>query len=226
MSGPSGSTGLDLSKEPHQSILKRIDIGLMTGLVALLLSFVGIMTSRATFKMNQETQKARVMPIIDIDLGYDTSGAPLTFSVKLDNVGVGLADIRSVEAFVNGEPGNESTFQSAVMSPRMTEWAEVINGEAVNYLRAGDSVVTHSNVIKNPFQARANEYFSGKLGVPLSGADIKVCYCSVFEDCWTVSFVDRKPPEPTKSCGINGAPKDVFEEWRETRNTASADQDN
>ena len=71
MSDPSETTGIDLSKKPDKSILKRIDIGMTTGLAALLLSFVGIMTSRATFNMNQETQKARVLPIIDVDLGYE-----------------------------------------------------------------------------------------------------------------------------------------------------------
>ena len=225
MALPPGSND-GTGSRPAAALLKRIDIGLTTGIIAVFVAFMSLLVARTQTQMAQETQKAQILPIIDIDLGYNTSGSPLTLSVNLDNVGVGLADIRSVEAFVNGEPADETTFKSSVMSPNMSDWADVVDGESVNYLRAGDSVITHSYVISNPYQARANDYFSGKLGVPLAGADIEVCYCSVFEDCWTIRFVDRKPPEPTKTCGVEGAPKDVFEAWRETRNAASADQDN
>ena len=84
MSGPSETTGIDLNKNPHKSLLKRIDIGLMTGLCALMLSLVGVVTSRASFKMAQDTQKARVLPIIDIDMGYEnvTHRSHIAFVVR------------------------------------------------------------------------------------------------------------------------------------------------
>ena len=229
MSVPPGTTDVDdttgLPRTPARELLKRIDIGLMTGLAALLLSFVGILTSRATFKMNQNTQKASVMPIIDVDLAYNTSGEPLTFSAKLDNVGVGLADIRRVSAFVNGEPATEADFQAAVMSPNMKAWATPVDGEAVNYLRAGESTTPLRFVIRNAFQARAGDYFDGKLGVPLAGADLEVCYCSVFDDCWVVRHIDRAPPAPVVSCGVDGPAQDVFQDWREQRIRAAANEE-
>ena len=217
MTLPPGSTDDDLSdgKMPARALLKRIDIGLTTGLLALLLSFVGILTSRATFKMNQETQKARVLPVIDIDMGYNTSGAPLTYTLGLENVGVGLADIRRLSVFVDAEPATgEEQFRDAVMSPRMAAWARTRDGEAVNYLRAGDRTTPIQFVIENAFQARAGEYFESN---PAPRAEVEVCYCSAFDDCWTVRHHDRRAPQAVDSCGTTGAVQDDVQGWRDAR---------
>ena len=39
--------GVDPVKQPHKSLLKRIDIGLLTAILALLISFIGIITAYA-----------------------------------------------------------------------------------------------------------------------------------------------------------------------------------
>ena len=62
--------GVDPAKQPHKSLLKRIDIGLLTAILALLISFIGIITAYAAHQLEEKTQKAEVLPIIDIDLGY------------------------------------------------------------------------------------------------------------------------------------------------------------
>ena len=74
---PTGSANSTGSK-PATALLKRIDIGLTTGIVAVFVAFLSLLVARTQTKMAQETQKAQILPIIDIDLGYNTSGSPLT----------------------------------------------------------------------------------------------------------------------------------------------------
>jgi hypothetical protein len=205
--------GLDLEKQPHKSILKRIDIGLMTGLTALLLSFVGILTSRATFKMNQETQKARVLPIIEIDMGYENIGdrSNAVFVTRLSNVGAGLAHVQRVVPTQNGAPVETiQAFDDAIMNRRMrSNVGFPVATAATGYLRAGESVEPR----KYRMGAAGSElgaYLRGDYGPPLDGLDLEVCYCSVFDDCWTVKYLDRKLPEPVNSCGIDDVPVDAF----------------
>jgi len=210
------TTGINLEKQPHKSILKRIDIGLMTGLCALAISFVGILTSRATFKMNQETQKVRVLPIIDIDMGYENIGnrSEAIFVTRLTNVGAGIADIQRVVPLQNGEPVETiQAFDDAIMNRRMrNNVGYPITSEATGFLRAGQSIEPRRYRM-GAAGSELGAYLRGQYGTPLDGLDLEVCYCSVFEDCWTVKYLNRQKPKPVNSCGIDETPVDYFQNY-------------
>lgn len=215
MTVPPGSTD-DIASTPAKALLKRIDIGLMTGLTALLLSFVGILTSRATFKMNQETQKARVLPIIEVDMGYESIGdrSEAIFVTRLTNVGAGLAHVQRVTPTQNGAPVETiQAFDDAIMNRRMrNNVGYPIATAATGYLRAGQSVEPRRYRM-GAAGSELGAYLRGEYGPPLDGLDLDVCYCSVFEDCWTVKYLDRKLPKPVDSCGIDDVPVDAFQNY-------------
>ncbi|MDB2439109.1 hypothetical protein N9W89_10365 [Hellea sp.] len=216
MDVPPGSTDENQISSPSKSLLKRIDIGLMTGLCALLISFVGIMTSRATYKMNQETQKARVLPIIDIDMGYENIGnrSEAIFVTRLTNVGAGIADIQRVVPLQNGEAvATIRDFDDAIMNRRMrNNVGYPIASAATGFLRAGNSIEPRRYRM-GAAGSELGAYLNGQFGTPLDGLDLEVCYCSVFEDCWTVKYLDRQKPKPVKNCGIDKAPVDYFQTY-------------
>lgn len=236
MTDPEPTRGIDLSKEPHRSILKRIDIGLITGLCALLISFVGIVTSRASFKMNQETQKARVLPIIDIDMGYikkpDAKGMMKDyFEINLNNVGAGIAHVQSVtpvrishiaddKPSVGGLPiENYEVFEASIMTGRMRSWATLTEKPATGYIRAGESI-TPSSYYMGAAERDLSAYLRGEWGPPMLDLNLEVCYCSVFDDCWIVNYADRAKPKPINSCGIDDVPNDMFQNYIDQRLTA------
>jgi len=215
--------GMDVSKQPHKSLLKRIDIGLLTAVLALIISFVGIITSYATYKLEEATQKAEVLPIIDIDMGYlskieTTSNTNRRyFEVTLNNVGAGLAHIQSVTPTINGEVVTDhDAFDEAIMTGRMRGWATLTERPSTGYVRAGDGVTPVSYRMGGA-EGDLNAYLRGTWGTPMDGLDVSVCYCSVLDDCWTVSFLDRKSPERTRSCGIGETTIDVFQDYIDQR---------
>ena len=222
MTEETDKVGDDITVTPHKSLLKRIDIGLLTGLCALLISFVGILTTRATFKMNQATQKVRVLPIIDIQMGYtkraDESGDVRDyFDVTLSNVGAGIAHIQSVVPSANGEPlDTYQAFEDTIMTRRMRSWATLTEAASTGYLRAGDTMKPSSYKIGGS-SGELQAYLRGQWGAPLDGLDLKVCYCSVFDDCWTVSYAGRKSPEPVSSCAIGETTNDRFRDYIDER---------
>ncbi len=201
---------------PARALLKRIDIGLTTGILALFLSFVGIMTSRATFKMNQETQKARVLPIVQIDLGYEDIGdrSEARFVARLTNVGAGLAHVQRVVPLQNGEPVETiREFDDIIMNRRMrNNVGYPITDAATGFLRPGASVTPRAYRM-GAAGSELGAYLRGKFGPPLDGLDLEVCYCSVFEDCWTVHHADRAMPTSVDSCGMTDTPIDYFQTY-------------
>lgn len=216
MAVPPGSTDEDQISSPSKSILKRIDIGLMTGLCALLISFVGILTSRATFKMNQETQKARVLPIVDINMGYENIGnrSEAIFVTRLTNVGAGIADIQRVVPLQKGDPIETiQEFDDAIMNRRMrNNVGYPVTSGAAGYLRAGRSIEPRRYRM-GAAGSELGAYLRGEYGTPLDALDLEVCYCSVFDDCWTVKYLDRQKPKPVHSCGIDETPVDYFQNY-------------
>lgn len=208
--------GVDPEKAPNKALLKRIDIGLTTGLIAVTIAFISLLTSRSQAKLALETQKARVLPIIAVDMGYENVGdrRNAVFVVRLNNLGAGLANIRRVVPLKNGEPiADIADFDAAIMNRRMrSNVGYPAVSHAAGYLRAGDS--------REPRRYRMGAagselgaYLRGDYGPPLGGLDLDVCYCSVFDDCWSVRHSSRIPPKPVKSCEVDGAPVDYFQTY-------------
>jgi len=205
---------LDALEEAKTGLFKRIDVGLMTGLAALFISFVGVITSRASFKMNQETQKVRVLPIIDVEMGYVFKEENKRyFELVLNNVGAGIAHIQRIEPVQNGEPLTEYLqFEDATMNRRMRGWATLTEKPGAGYIRAGDSLSPHSMRIGGG-ESDVNPYLRGQYGVPFENLDVEVCYCSVFDDCWETSWLRTAEPKPVAQCITGDEPIDRFADY-------------
>ena len=55
---------------PSKSLLKRIDIGLITAVCAVFISFLALIVAKKEIDIAVQAQKASILPIIDINLGY------------------------------------------------------------------------------------------------------------------------------------------------------------
>lgn len=215
MAVPPGSND-GTGNKPAAALLKRIDIGLTTGVVAVFIAFMSLLVARAQTKMSLEAQKASVLPIIDIDLGYEniSDRSNAVFAVRLNNVGAGIAHIQKVVPLQNGQPILDvDTFDLAVMNGRMRSNAGYPStASAAGFLRAGETV-TPRRYRMGAAGSELGAYLRGEFGTPMDGVNVEVCYCSVFKDCWTVKYLDRKLPTPVKTCGIEDAPVDMFQTY-------------
>lgn len=216
MTIPIGSTDKSQVGRPARALLKRIDIGLTTGIVAVLVAFLSLIVARDQTLLAQDTAKAAVLPIISLDVGYENIGDRnnSAFVVRLNNVGAGLAHIQSVVPTQHDEPIETiQAFDDAIMTRRMRGNVGFPNvTAAAGYLQAGESLVPR-HYRMSAAGSELNAYLRGQFGTPLDGLDVDVCYCSVFEDCWTVSYAKRETPKPVKSCKIANAPIDYFQNY-------------
>lgn len=202
---------------------KRVDIGLVTGVSAVIVSIMALFVSRAQMMSYQRTQKAAVMPVIDIDMGYMVDGEGKDyFEISLNNAGSGVAYIQRVKVTQNGEPFEDyAAFEDAIMTRRMRSWAKLTARPASGYLRSGERIVPR-RYFMGAARTDLPAYLRGEWGAPVDGVDVTICYCSVFEDCWTKAFLDRKRPQPVESCGAGDVPDDDFLTYIMQRKTALA----
>ena len=222
MTTPTGTTEESQVTRPAKALLQRIDIGLTTGIIAVLIAFLSLLVAQSQTKMALQAQKASVLPIIDIDMGYvkktEANGKPMNFfDVTLNNVGAGIAHVQTVTPLQNGQPITDyKVFENAIMTPRMRGWAQLTEAPAAGYLRAGDSI-TPASYRMGAAGGDLSAYLRGEWGSPIDGIDISVCYCSVFDDCWTVDYLSRKTPKAVSTCGIKDSVKDGFQSFTDQR---------
>ena len=207
---------------PSKSLLKRIDIGLTTAVCAVFISLIALVVSVKEISIAERVGKAEVLPIIDIDFGYvpksDEKGhRKQYFEVALSNVGAGIAHIQTVSVSQKGkEITNYNAFEESIMTGRMRSWSTLIEKPSAGYLRAGEAVYPVSYRLGGA-EKDLSAYLRGVWGTPLDKVNVHVCYCSVFQDCWTVNYLDRKVPQSVASCGIDDEVKDVFQDFIDQR---------
>lgn len=125
-------------------------------------------------------------------LGYGTGNAGgsdgSAIEMRLSNDGVGPAKIEAIELKWNGSAKRDAfDFLKACCryeaEPDNRLWTDVVAGRV---LRAGETI-TFLTLPRTPKDAAAWEQLNAARLSPRLGID--VCYCSVFDQCWTEDVV-------------------------------------
>ena len=202
---------------PHSTGNRRLD--LVLPIAALFVSFLSILIAwhhseimRDLVHQNERIVEAESLPYLQIytsDLAADGRTPELRLSVQ--NEGVGPARIAEVTMIVNGQPVPDfNTLLDRCCAPGLLQasvsgakqFRGLRNGEVVmsklrdRMIRPGDSV----DAIEWPVTP-ANQPIIDKVKAALlsPAANLSICYCSVFDDCWTRTDEDRRPT-PVKQC--------------------------
>jgi len=198
---------------PSKEVITRIDLGLLTGAIAAWIALLALFATYKQIQMAKDTQKAAVMPIVQVDMGYQYKESPYTFEVKLSNVGVGIAYVQRVRALINDESIQDYTvLQDAVMNGRMRGNAVLLETNAAGYLPAGESITPWVYNWGKSVNGRSEieAYLRGQFGAPMDGVAIEICYCSLLDDCWVTNTDNTAKPTSVKSCGKDNAQDDFF----------------
>lgn len=167
-------------------------------LSALLLSVCGVFIAIYEAALVRRQQRASVWPYVEVSASLTRERIEL----RVQNTGVGPAQVRAAAVSQDGETRKG--------------WADLIRGAGVGPLE----VDTYYSLIRGrvlPRDSSPEVIFrlteEGGVAAPaliallrremLEGRlDVEVCYCSVFEECWTSSLQDvlrRSRGEPASS---------------------------
>ncbi|MEO7276825.1 MAG: hypothetical protein ABIW33_02235 [Sphingomicrobium sp.] len=177
----------------HSSGVKWFDLSL--GLLALFISFISIFIAwhhseimRELVHQNELLVEAESLPYVQLSASARTGGGAALNAV---NEGVGPARIVTAEVSVDGKPvGTIDELAQACCgaSARADFAASSLEGRMV---RPGDTV---------PYIE-----ISGASALQSRRIATTLCYCSVFDDCWTAVSHDPTP-NPVKSCVVPAHP--------------------
>lgn len=207
----------------HATGNRRLD--LILPVAALFVSFVSIFIAwhhgeimRDLVHQNERIVEAESLPYLEIytsDLAADERTPELRLTVQ--NEGVGPARIAEVVMSVNGQPVSDfNTLVDHCCAPGLLQAAKagdkqfrgLRNGEVVmsklrdRMIRPGEAVDSFEWPITD-----ANRPTVEKLKAALisPAANLSVCYCSVFDDCW-VRTDENRLPVAVKECPVASVP--------------------
>ena len=175
-------------------------------LVSLISLWVGVRTEQANSKMvdaNYRMVAAASWPFLQLDSGNgDENGHP-TISLALQNAGVGPAKIRTFELFWKGKayPNAKALLEACCASQQKVSWAVSTTPPKNFVLRAGDS----RRFLGFPLAADNVEMWKQFDRVRFSELSYRVCYCSVFDECWVTQLTSLKA-QPVKQCPVPAIP--------------------
>ena len=177
---------------------RRRDIGDIASFVAVALSMLALATSAyQSMLMRDQTQlmqvqsRASVWPSISIGENDTHTPTEDMFAWRVDNNGVGPAKIESVEVSLDDKPYRNWKTVAAVLAPDRPFHAAQ---SSINGLVLPPSLNRETTVemVKLTERELALAFHNAQ-----SRFKIHICYCSVYDDCWSTNINDRtKTPSP------------------------------
>lgn len=207
----------------HRTGNRRLD--LVLPVAALFVSFVSIMIAwhhsevmKDLVYQNERIVEAESYPYVDIstsDLEEDRNTP--AFRLTVQNQGVGPARIAEVEMTVHGQPVPDfKTLIDHCCAPGLLQTSKR-GTKQLSAIRNGDVIQSslRDRMIR-PGEAvdivdwRANSANQATIDLLRNGfasdvVNMSICYCSVFDECWTRTDVGNRPV-PVKQCPISKVP--------------------
>lgn len=195
---------------PHGTGFHWLDISL--ALSAFIISLVSVWLAIHNGRTMERLVAANSYPNLDIEFDntfdfQDGQGTRPALHLYLENSGIGPARLRSIELGFAGKPAANlhalldlcCTREPAGSLPKTSGWTS--GDERGAMIQAGRSLTLFAwpQAPGEPRWTRLNDLrVHGQI-------DIRVCYCSVFDECY-VRDRARREPERSRACPTAAAP--------------------
>ena len=190
------------------SILQTIPavVGIFIATVAL---FAALNESDAVRKQ----QQAAVWPHVQVDRSNISTDTNIGVKITVSNRGIGPARIRSAEVTLDGDPFTSWNGVFEQLSPGAEGFfprSDSHVGTSVLVPGSDVTVIDLDTVVFNQFDLDSMDDIATREeteqailafrdALTADRFEMTLCYCSVFDDCWQVSNVQRDPA-PVKVC--------------------------
>ncbi len=193
--------------------MKRVDTNTVVAVAALLTSVVAVWVAFDESRVQRRSQRASFMPILEVEASLQGSSDAhaASASIYVRNAGTGVAFIESAELQIDGEAVDDyQTLATALFSPPLAALADLSWETLRGYIRPEETKSAlvfrwpPTDAARSLFQA----YMGSDLGANVERFTLRLCYCSVFDECWRSSSGSVDRPRPVASCG---EPRDAIE---------------
>ncbi|WP_100643587.1 hypothetical protein [Alteromonas facilis] len=176
----------------------KLNLETLAAVTAIIVSVAALFVAWDQSQVMRAQQHASVWPIVDVDMTIDADESSLYIALEAVNLGVGPALLKSSSLSINGQAIETfEEFDNLALVPELQGTRRIFSSPLRGIMGAGQSKTilrisweqTEEN--KAAFVKLASKY----IGDDAADIDVGVCYCSVFDKCW--SFNEDSNSEPT-----------------------------
>ena len=179
--------GPEIEKHRHKTGHSHVD--LILGSLAVLMSIVSIFIAVHHGQTMEKLVEANSWPNISYNTGNELPGQPQTITLSVRNTGVGPARIDSFEVFYEDKPvANFAQLLAACCDAKSRNFSVSLVRDEVLPARDDIDFATFAAAQTTPAIWQA-------LNLKRFGVRVRVCYCSVFDECWVK---DSRVPRPAR----------------------------
>ena len=179
-----------------ETTASRSRLAQISALTALGISALALAVGAYQTRLMQTQARASVWPYLISGFNYSDYGDRQGFELHIQNNGVGPAIVQSTVVTFDGKP--------------IKHWNDVIaalmkdhKGETAHASFAGLHGIVVPPSTNRETDVPAIRTTDAALGAALYEATnrlgVDICYCSIYDDCWTSHWLQRKP-EKVSSC--------------------------
>ena len=170
---------------------------LLIGAGVLLISAVSVFVAFSANRTQERMLAASVWPSLVFGTSDAAQDGSAQLSIDLLNRGVGPARVRWAEVLYDGKPvSGPSALLAACCGARdTTSDASIVSSAIQHRVIGADEWIQAMRVTPSSTSPAIYE----ALGRSLPGVGMRLCYCSVLDECWLLDS-KRDEPEPVRDC--------------------------
>lgn len=165
---------------------RRLDTVL--GLAAIVMSATSVGVALHHGRIMEKLVEANTWPVLTFDSSNtDDTGKARLLRFSVQNGGIGPTRIETFQVFVKGKPVHDSRelLKTCCGLEHVSRLTSTVRGtvlparETLGFLKVDAEVVG-----KEVFEKLESQRYT---------VDVRACYCSVFDECWTLDSRERHP---------------------------------
>lgn len=170
---------------------------------AILVSVAALFVAWDQSSVMRAQQHATVWPMVEAEFTIDREEGGQFISFDLTNVGVGPALLRYAEIQVNGEAITDfATLSERILVEGLRDSNQLRASSMSGVLGAGKArtALKISWPRNDEFDDAFHRLSLKFIGDDSPEVDVVLCYCSVFEQCWTIRKNANADPRQVEQC--------------------------
>jgi len=176
---------------------RRFRLDFVIAFFALLISTIAALASVYQTRVISQQLSATVWPY----LNFDNTFGPQSVSISLTNYGLGPALVRSAEMTLNGKHvGSWDDVIDAYV--QLTRRMHLKARTQISDANLDASVVLSAGVSRRLLDVRTSPAAIRAVRTIARETSLRVCYCSLLDQCWEIISGQKGSPAPRSSCPI------------------------
>ncbi|MEE4208466.1 MAG: hypothetical protein V2I43_04270 [Parvularcula sp.] len=197
--------------------MKKVDTNMVVAVAALVTSVVAVFIAWDESRLMRKSQAASFMPILETRPSFNLSSDQLSLEITIRNSGAGVAYVQSAELLFDDEPVRSyDRFFETVLRQDLKDTADFSWASMKGFLQPGESksVIALRWPDRPETRAKLSAFFGEDIAAKTDRVRLKLCYCSVFEECWQQTELGSALPDRQRECTPSDDPSELLWQTR------------